>query len=92
MPIGAEFLGDGWRTADVPGVGQLEVRRPTMRDIVSQGGNPYWWLTCVRCIDGTPLLPPGVSAADLDLSVGNAIVAEIMQDRPTAGSNAESGG
>mgnify|MGYP003332516511 CR=1 FL=1 len=63
MPLAGDIMGDGWRTVEVPGVGPLQVRRPVMRDVLTQGGNPYWWLECVRCVDGTRLLPDGVSAA-----------------------------
>lgn len=91
MPLGNDILGDGWRKVDIAGVGALEVRRPLMRDLVTQSGNPYWWVECVRCTDGSRLLPDGVSPADIDATVGNAILAEVMKDRPTAGSSAGSG-
>lgn len=92
MPIGREILGDGWRVVEIPVVGKLEVRRATMRDIANAGPNPYWWLSCVRCLDGTNLLPDGVAAADIDATIGNAIIQEIMADRPTAARNGGSSG
>jgi hypothetical protein len=91
MPLGTDILGDGWRDVIVPGVGPLQVRRPLMRDVANASGNSYWWLACVRCTDGTNLLPEGVPAADIRADLGNAILAEIMRDRPTAGSSAASG-
>jgi len=91
MPLTGDIMGDGWRTVEVPGVGLLQVRRPVMRDIVAQGGNPYWWLECARCVDGTRLLPDGVSASELRAEIGNAILTEVMRDRPIPGSSAASG-
>lgn len=83
MPIGSEFLGDGWRDASIPGLPPLQVRRPVMRDMATAGGNQYWWVECVRCADGSRLLPDGVAAADLQVEIGNAIIAEVMKDRFT---------
>ena len=91
MPISTNILGDGWRDVDVPGVGPIQVRRPLMRDLATGSGSPYWWISCVRCMDGSNLLPDGVSPAEIRADIGNAIVAEIMKDRPTAGLSAESG-
>ena len=38
MPIGSEFLGDGWRDASIPGLPPLQVRRPVMRETTSAAG------------------------------------------------------
>lgn len=90
MPIGTEYLGDGWRDADIEGLPPLQVRRPVMRDIAA--GGQYWWIACVRCADGTPLLAEGVAAADLRVEVGNAIIAEVMKERPFQAPKGASGG
>lgn len=92
MPFGPEILGDGWRKVDVPGLGTVEVRRAVMRDMAQAGGNPYWWTACVRCMDGTPILPDGVAAADIDATIGNALLQEVLKDRPTHPQNAVYGG
>lgn len=92
MPLSTDIMGDGWRRVTVQGAGDLEVRRALMRDIASASGNPYWWLSCVRCVDGTPILPDGVSAADIRAEIGNAILAEILADRPTQAWSGASGG
>jgi hypothetical protein len=91
MSYGPEILGDGWRDIDIPGLGPVQVRRAVMRDLTSAGGSHYWWIACVRCVDGSPLLPPDVAAADIRADIGQAILAEVMRDRPTAGLSAVSG-
>ena len=91
MPFGAEILGDGWRRVQIAGLGEIEVRRAVMRDMAASGGNPYWWVACARCTDGTPILPDGVAAADIDATIGNAILSEVLRDRPTHPRNVASG-
>lgn len=89
MPFGPEILADGWRKVSIPVIGELEVRRAKMGDLAHAGSNPYWWLACVRCLDGSRLLPDGVAASDIDATIGNAIVSEVLADRPI---QAQSGG
>lgn len=87
MPFGPEILADGWRKVSIPVIGEVEVRRAKMADVINAGSNSYWWLACVRCLDGSRLLPDGVPATDIAADIGNAIVAEIMLDRPTQARN-----
>lgn len=87
MPIGPEILADGWRKVTIPVIGDIEVRRAKMSDLVQAGSNPYWWINCARCLDGSRILPDGVAPADIAADIGNAIVAEIMLDRPTQARN-----
>ena len=87
MPFGPEILADGWRKVTIPEIGEVEVRRAKMSDIAHAGSNPYWWIHCVRCLDGSRLLPDGVPAADIAADIGNAILLEVMADRPTQARN-----
>lgn len=81
-----------WRTVDLPGVGPVEVRVPTLRDSVGmQPGDLAWWHGCVR--------RPGAEQAftrdellDMPVSAANRLAEEVMRPHPTEPPSGGSGG
>lgn len=75
-------MGPSWRTVHLDGVGEVEVRRPVVRDMdAAQSGDPAWWHVCVRA-GGIVLTRDQV--LDLDVDIATALAAEVMRPRPTA--------
>lgn len=96
MPISADILArirPTWRTVTIDGVGEVQVRTPTVA-AASRIPAPDWWLPCVRCVDGSAFLPEGVDVRDLDAKVVDRIAVEVMREaeRPTQQASAGSPG
>lgn len=73
--------GPSWRSVHLDGVGDVEVRRPTLRDVTgAQNGDPAWWHACVR-VGGAEMTKD--ACLDLDAEVANALALEVMKPRPT---------
>lgn len=82
--------GPSWRAVHLEGIGDLEVRRPTLRDVsTAEPGDQAWWHACVRrrgvCFTKDEVL-------DLDVEVAAALAAEVTKARPTQPPNGGSGG
>lgn len=72
------------------GIGDVEVRRPTLRDVSgAQPGDQAWWHACVRR-RGVALTHDEV--LDLDVEVAAALAAEVTKARPTQPPSGGSGG
>lgn len=87
MPIPHDILAKvrpQWRRVTIDGIGEVEVRNPTIADAVKIPA-AGWWINAVRCTDGSPLLPEGMDVKELDAMVANAIAEAVMAgtDRPT---------
>lgn len=79
-----------WRMVHLDGVGAIEVRRPTLRDICDvQPGDQAWWHRCVRR-NGAAMSRDEV--LDLDVEVAAALAAEVTKARPTQPPSGGSGG
>jgi|DEB19_MinimDraft_3_1074340.scaffolds.fasta_scaffold32458_4 hypothetical protein len=71
--------GPSWRALHLDGVGAVEVRRPTLRDIAGASDkDPAWWHGCVR-IDGQPLTRD--QCLDLEADIANALAQEVAKPR-----------
>lgn len=72
-------MGPSWRTVHLDGVGAVEVRRPTLRDITgAQANDVAWWHGCVR-IDGKELTRD--ECLDLDSEIANQLAQEVAKPR-----------
>jgi glycosyltransferase involved in cell wall biosynthesis len=81
MPIPSHILAKvrpAWRRVTIEGLGDVEVRTPTVADAAKIPA-PGWWINAVRCTDGTPLLPEGMDVRELDAMLANAIAEAVMQ-------------
>jgi hypothetical protein len=94
MPISHDIVArirPSWRTVTIEGVGELQVRTPT---VAAAARIPAvdWWLPCVRCVDGSAFLPEGVDVRDLDAKIVDRIAVEVMREaeRPTQPASADS--
>jgi len=46
MPFDLSSISPKPRRVDVPGVGVIMVREPTMADYTRAAADPYWWASC----------------------------------------------
>jgi hypothetical protein len=83
VPIDMEKLRGRERMVDIDGVGALVFREPTLADAQRAGGDPYWWVGCVKCPDGTPFLSNPQEAGQIRSDLAAALIAEVTRTRPT---------
>jgi hypothetical protein len=86
-----QLLRPVWREADLPGIGAIRVRRPTLGEATRSSTDRNWWACCVQARDGSPLFPSSFQVDDLDADVAMALLSEINKPRPTQPASAESG-
>lgn len=83
MPVDLAKLAPRTRTVDISGIGPLVFREPTMADFQRSQGNPYWWVSCISCLDGTPLLHNPADIAGISGELAAALLEEVNRPRPT---------
>jgi hypothetical protein len=91
MPFDLSSISPKPRRVDVPGVGVIMVREPTMADYTSASTDPYWWAGCLSCIDGTPFVHNNADMANVSADICSALLAEINRERFTTPPNGGSG-
>lgn len=79
------------RTVDIPELGTLTFREPTLADIQRASAEPYWWVACVTCADGSPLLADPEQAGQLRADIAGRLLEEVNRPRPTDEASAGSG-
>jgi hypothetical protein len=91
LPIDLSKVTSRSRMVTIPELGELVFREPTLADAQRSALDPYWWVACVTCADGTPFLTNAQDAGRLRADVATAVLAEVNAVRPTAGSSDVSG-
>lgn len=91
MPFDLSSISPKPRRVDVPGVGVIMVREPTMADYTRAAADPYWWAACLSCIDGTPFVHNHGEMANVRADICSALLAEINRERFTTPPNGGSG-
>lgn len=86
-----QSLRPAWREAEVPGLGRVRVRRPTLGEATRSSTDRNWWACCVQALDGSPLFPASFLVDDLDAELAMAILTEINRPRPTQPASAAYG-
>lgn len=82
--------GPSWRLVNLDGIGDVEVRRPIVRDMANAtSGDQFWWHVCVRR-NGREMTKDEV--LDLDVEIAAAIATEVTKPRPTRPPSGGSGG
>jgi len=84
MPVDLAKLLPRVRTVEIGGIGPLVFREPTMGDYQRSQGNPYWWVGCITCPDGTPFLANAADIANISGELASALLEEVNRPRPTA--------
>lgn len=83
MPINLNDISARSKMVEIPGVGPLVIREPTLADVQRSNTDPHWWVSCVSCTDGTPFLSNPQEAGQIRADLAGAILAEINAVRPT---------
>lgn len=83
MPIDVSKLLARSRTVEIEGLGSLIFREPTLADVQRAPIDPYWWVACITCVDGTPFLADPKDAAKIRHDVAGLLMEEINRVRPT---------
>lgn len=91
MPIDISKVLSRSRTVNIDGIGPVVVREPTLGDAERSTTDRYWWLSCVSCPDGSPLLEHPQDAARLRHDIAAALMNEVNTIRPTHGPSADHG-
>lgn len=81
MPFDLSQLIAKPRTVNVPGVGVVMVREPTLADYANASTDPYWWGACVTCTDGSPFVLNHAELGNIRADLCSALLEEI--NRPT---------
>lgn len=73
-----------WRKVTLSCLGgrEVEVRRPTVRDVSRPMAE--MWTALVRDLDGSPLIPTAIDAGSLSPDLANEVV-RLALDHPTEG-------
>jgi hypothetical protein len=79
------------RTVEIPGIGQVIVRRATLADLGFAADMQFWWVRLFSLPDGSPLFAPGSDVGALDHEVASALLEEVNRPRFTQPVNAGSG-
>ena len=90
MPFDLSQLISKPRTVNVPGVGVVMVREPTLADYANASTDPYWWGACVTCTDGSPFVLNHAELGNIRAELCSALLEEI--NRPTRPTQAPSVG
>jgi len=92
MPFDLSELIAKPRTVNVPGVGVVMVREPTMADYARAPADPYWWGACITCTDGSPFVVNHAELGNIRAEICSALLEEINKpSRPTQAPSAGSG-
>jgi hypothetical protein len=83
MPIPLASMLARSRAVTIEGVGELVIREPTLADVQRSSTDPYWWVSCVSCPDGSPFLDNTQDAGKIRSEIAGAILTEINAVRPT---------
>lgn len=85
MPFDLSKLEVRSRTVEIDGIGAVVVREPTMGDYARARatGDRYWWVNCIRCVDGTPFLANPADMDNVPGAIGDLLLAEVVKLRPT---------
>lgn len=83
-----------YRTVTIKGLGLCEVRRMTYGELLQFATDPNAVECCVRWAHGAEFLGPqrGCRFTDLENSIGQALMDEILREVPTVPPGAEPGG
>jgi hypothetical protein len=71
------------RQVEIEGIGTVLIRRPRLADVLTANANPYWWVACCSCVDGSPLFAPGADVGSIDAEIAGALIAQVNAVRPT---------
>lgn len=85
-PEQIDALTPKWRTVEIVGLGAVQVKAPTERDICMAANTERaeWWLrSCVRQVDGGPVFPPDIDANALHGVMVSALKCEVFAPLPT---------
>jgi hypothetical protein len=83
MPIDLAKFTARTRSVDIPELGLLTFREPTLADVQQASTNPYWWVACITCQDGSPLLADPEQAGQLRADIAGRLLEEVNRQRPT---------
>lgn len=92
MPLDLSKIQLRTRTVEIDGIGTVVVREPTMGDYAQARAtnDRYWWVDCIRCLDGSPLLANRADMDRLPGAVGDQLLEEVVRLRPTTRPSAAS--
>jgi hypothetical protein len=91
MPVDVYKLLARSRTVEIDGVGPLVFREPTLADVQRASVDPFWWVACVTCPDGTPFLADPKDAGKIRSDLAGLLMEEINRTRPTPAPKGASG-
>jgi hypothetical protein len=92
MPVDVSKLLARSRTVEIDGVGPLVFREPTLADVQRASVDPFWWVACVTCPDGTQFLSDPKDAGKIRSDLAALLMEEINRTRPTPAPKGASGG
>jgi hypothetical protein len=72
------------RTVEIPEVGALVFREPTLADVTKAQTDPYWWVATVTFPDGKPFLEDAQDAGKIRADLAALLLAEVNRPHPTA--------
>ncbi len=83
MPIDLSKVTTRTRVVDVPELGPLTFREPTLADVQRAQADPYWWVACITCADGSQFLANPQDAGKIRAEVAGRLLEEVNRTRPT---------
>lgn len=83
MPFDLSKIGPSRKVVDIPDVGQLCFREPTLADALRAAQDPYWWGSCITLQDGSPFVLDNAQLAGIRSDIAERLMAEVTAVRPT---------
>jgi hypothetical protein len=76
-----------WRRVEIDGLGAIEVKAPSERDLALASNlerNEWWVNSCVRSLDGSPLFPKTLDLNTIHGGLMSALKVAVFEPIPTA--------
>lgn len=83
MPFDLSSIAARSRTVEVPGVGAVVVREPTLGDYQRSRTDHYWWGSNLSMPDGTPFVERNEQLATIRGDIAALLLEAVNGTRPT---------
>jgi hypothetical protein len=83
LPIDLHKVAARTRSVDIPELGLLTFREPTLADVTQAVSNPFWWVACITCQDGSAFLQNPQDAGKIRADIAGRLLEEVNRQRPT---------
>jgi hypothetical protein len=84
MPVDLSKVMSRTRRIEDPDLGTIIVREPTLGDYLKVSTDRWWWVACLSCEDGTPLMEDPTDMGRIRAEVATRLMEAVNTAHPTA--------